>query len=293
MKCLLRSMSEFKFACPVCGQHMACDSSQAGTVMDCPTCFQKITAPQAPASDEQKFILTGSKVVEKKPSALGITAAAIKPEADNKFLMGAAFLIVLLLAAGGALLVLHGRNLNTHSQSQNPAAVTNDVAAAPVKPALIAPPANDANWLLALGTNTIPETPVAGRIHGHDFISERATFYNGSLTLRAGTRGPVTFGVTINFSGALPESLAGQTINVGTNADTAARVTLHWQGDAEAGKESFDNGYALRLEFGALERNRLPGKIYLCLPDPEKSYLLGSFNADARKPKPKTPKKQS
>ena len=55
-------MSEFKFACPVCGQHMKCDSSQGGSVMDCPTCFQKITAPQAPASDDQKFILTGTQV---------------------------------------------------------------------------------------------------------------------------------------------------------------------------------------------------------------------------------------
>ena len=42
--------------------------------MDCPTCFQKITVPQAPASDDQKFILTGSKVTEKKTS---VAAAAV------------------------------------------------------------------------------------------------------------------------------------------------------------------------------------------------------------------------
>jgi hypothetical protein len=59
-------MSEFKFACPVCGQHMKCDSSQAGSAMECPTCFQKINAPQAPGSDEHKFILSGTKFVEKK-----------------------------------------------------------------------------------------------------------------------------------------------------------------------------------------------------------------------------------
>ena len=42
------AMSEFKYACPVCGQHIKCDSSQSGTTMECPTCFQKIIAPQAP-----------------------------------------------------------------------------------------------------------------------------------------------------------------------------------------------------------------------------------------------------
>src|ERR1035437_7559588 len=60
-----RSMSEFKYACPVCGQHMMCDSSQGGSVMECPTCFQKITAPQAPVSGDAKFILTGTKVSER------------------------------------------------------------------------------------------------------------------------------------------------------------------------------------------------------------------------------------
>ena len=52
-------MSEFKYACPVCGQHMMCDSSQGGTVMECPTCFQKITAPQAPAGDDHEIHFDG------------------------------------------------------------------------------------------------------------------------------------------------------------------------------------------------------------------------------------------
>ena len=63
-------MSEFKYACPVCGQHVICDSSQAGSVLECPTCFQKITVPQAPASDEQKFIITGTKVGAAGPKVL-------------------------------------------------------------------------------------------------------------------------------------------------------------------------------------------------------------------------------
>ncbi|MGA2788784.1 MAG: hypothetical protein ABSF60_14790, partial [Verrucomicrobiota bacterium] len=62
-------MSEFKYACPVCGQHMKCDSSQSGTVMECPTCFQKITAPQAPESDDPKFIITGTKTGERPISS--------------------------------------------------------------------------------------------------------------------------------------------------------------------------------------------------------------------------------
>ncbi len=60
-------MSEFKYACPVCGQHIKCDSSQSGTVMTCPTCFQQITVPNAPATEDQKFIITGTKVGGERP----------------------------------------------------------------------------------------------------------------------------------------------------------------------------------------------------------------------------------
>ena len=72
-------MSEFKYACPVCGQHIKCDSSQTGTVMDCPTCFQKIVVPQAPADADPKFILTGTQYVEKKAPDTSVMAAGSPP----------------------------------------------------------------------------------------------------------------------------------------------------------------------------------------------------------------------
>ena len=87
-------MSEFKYACPVCGQHMMCDSSQAGTVMECPTCFQKITAPQAPASEDQKLILTGTKVGER--SAPKILGGDLNPVLARKNPSGVAALILVL-----------------------------------------------------------------------------------------------------------------------------------------------------------------------------------------------------
>ena len=41
----------------------------------------------------------------------------------------------------------------------------------------------------------------------------------------------------------------------------------------------FMNGYAMRLEFGQAADDQIGGAIYLCLPDPGKSYLAGTFRA--------------
>ena len=286
-------MSEFKYACPVCGQHIKCDSSQAGSVMDCPTCFQKIVVPQPPANADPKFILTGSKFVEKKiPDTLAKAAAGSPAPPEKGFPVAiVAAMLAVVLAAGAVVFVFRGKIFTTEKPPSPPPHKMAGGTNAPPKPKIVAPPANDANWMLALGTSTIPDAPAAGRIHSQDFIVERASFStNGTLTLRAGTRGQIELGLFVNFGGAQAESLSGQTLNVTTNADKAAKISLRWKDAGGAvQKANFDNGYAMRLEFGALANGRLPGKIYLCTPDAEKSYLMGSFNADARKPKPKPP----
>jgi len=262
--------------------------------MECPTCFQKITAPQAPAPDA-KFILTGTKVSEKKISVRGFdttgNAVAEEKSFPTALLISAA---VVLVVVGALLFAFRGKLFKSggHNAKDNSVAVTPTPSRPLEKPAPVAPPASDTNWVLTLADAVIPEATVAGRIHGQSLIVERASFQNGVLTLRNGTKGPLEFGAQINFSGAPAESLTGQSIDVSTNAEKAAHVQLRWKSPTgEVQKDNYDAGYALRLEFGALANNHLPGKIYLCLPDAEKSYLLGTFSADTRKPKSKQPKK--
>jgi hypothetical protein len=255
--------------------------------MDCPTCYQKIVAPQAPAPDA-KFILTGTKLSEKKINVRGVDSPT-GATAEKSFPFALFIVLALVCASIAAGTVYFLRR----DHQRIPGKIVAATNAAPVKPVVIVPHASDTNWMLTLDTNAIPDATVAGRIHGQDFIIELASFQNGNLTLRAEVKGNFEFGVQINFSGAPPETMSGQTINVLTNAEKAAKVTMRWK-DASGvvQKDNYDAGYALRLEFGALANNRLPGKIYLCTPDAEKSYVLGSFSADARKPKPKAPPKK-
>ncbi len=238
-------MSEFKYACPVCGQHIKCDSTQAGTTMECPTCFQKIVVPQAPASDNQKFILHGTKVGAERPVPAAVANAEplppLVPESSRR--TPVILLAILVLVAAVLTVVFHGKLFKSAGvSSPKPGVTAAPDRPAPPKPAVAAPPANSALWSLNLEAASIPATPAAGRIHGQDFIIERASFQNGTLTLRRGMRGPADFGVTINFSGAMAEALAARTVTITTNAEAAARVTLRWSGDANSGRASFNTG---------------------------------------------------
>lgn len=291
MKCFASTMSEFKYACPVCGQHIKCDSSQSGSQMECPTCFQKIIVPQAP-SEEQKFIITGQKVGEQrslpKNSDTGPDAAA---PAKN-FPGIAVVLIIFVFIAAAVGFVYRGTIFKTPQTAAVQPVATNAQATPPPstnavppkKPVvtMVAPPSNDTNWLLNLKGVAIPSATAAGRIEGHDFVCERSVFSNGSLTLH---QGDFSFG--INFSGAAPEALAGKSINVGTNAMAAARVSLRWKVGDQTMRENFTNDYAMMLNFNKITNAQISGSIYLCTSDSHKSYLAGTFNADIRKSKPR------
>ncbi|HZF00873.1 MAG TPA: hypothetical protein VE344_03155 [Methylomirabilota bacterium] len=286
-------MSEFKYACPVCGQHISCDSSQAGAQMECPTCFQKITVPQAPSTDGQKFIITGTKKGERPVPTIPEAGSSSVLEKKSSLAV-ALVLLVLIGMAVAAVFVFRGKIFKSTGTETNQVANASGKEqaikpATPPKPAIIAPVANDTNWMLNLAVMTnLPDSTAAGRIHGKDFIVERAFLQNGTLTLREGRSGPADFGLQINFGGAQPEALAEKSINVTTNALMAAHVTLRWK-DAELdARQGFDGAYAMRLQFGTLANNRMPGKIYFCAPDEMKSYVAGTFNVEIRKPKPKT-----
>src|SRR5438874_11425642 len=94
-------MSEFKFACPVCGQHITADSSASGGKLECPTCFQKIVVPQASAADS-KFILAASQVGKPRPiGAPGDNPENVVP--SKSVLPIAAILLVVVLGTAGVL----------------------------------------------------------------------------------------------------------------------------------------------------------------------------------------------
>jgi len=284
-------MSDFKFACPVCGQHITCDSTQGGSTLQCPTCFQKVVVPQSSTTTgETKFILTGTKVGGRPALPTMIDGSPSVPPGKNSPLAVAVVWLILIatIAAASVLAIAVHRRLSSQHHPLTPAnapAATVSQPKVPAVPLLTAPPANDSNWTLEVDGSLLSDATASGRIHRTNFICQRAVLDGGTLSLRMGD--PPELGVSIYLHAKRSADLAGQWVDITTNFHNAPRVTLRWQDDQKRPVNlSFVGGYALRIDFGSMTSNRLSGRLYLSIPDEAKSYVAGTFAAEIRKPRP-------
>ena len=279
-------MSEFKFACPVCGQHITCDSRTSGSQMECPTCFRKLIVPQPSAAGSPNLVLTASEVTN-RPSPTG-AAESLAGASAKEFPFAAVALLVVFCAVGGTAFVFRDQILK-FAQGRLATNANSEAKKKPNATKPFAPPAHDTNWTLHLAEVEMPDTPAAGRIHGLDFLSQRATLQGGKLDFRQGV-----VGLTIQLFAKQGEDLAGQSISIEASRTNSPRVILRWKDDEDQSvTKNIREGYALRLEFGQATNARMPAQIYLCTPDDAKSYVAGTFIAEIRKappPKPKSPK---
>jgi hypothetical protein len=161
-KCeMFAQMSEFKYACPVCGQHIKCDSSQAGTVMTCPTCFQQITVPSAPATEDQKFIITGTKVGNERPIPRAIEPAPTVP-ATTGFSGTAVVAIILVFICGVAAAIYYETIFKAgHHPEKQTSVQTPSSPSAPVVPPPPPGPPDMALRAAAFASSQEPQHPAS------------------------------------------------------------------------------------------------------------------------------------
>jgi len=274
-------MSSFKFACPVCGQHITCDSVGSGTHMNCPTCFRKLIVPNAPASGAQNFVLTAAEVQSRPNGGQTQSATGTAPRMPHKrsvgFLVTSVVAVIVLTATVFAFLKIRDHRRKA-AQSQTPA-LTNSLQLA------LASAAEGTNWTLDLSKAKLPAEPAMGSIHGFSFNLDRAVIHEGRLDLRQGPKWPPDLGLSIHLYANRSEDLAGRTVILESSRTNAPKLILRWKN--EEGKvttKEFRNGYAARIEFGGVTNKLLAGRIYVAAPDEAKSYAFGTFNAEIRKP---------
>ncbi len=171
------------------------------------------------------------------------------------------------------------RNMIVRETSRAP--VSNPDAATDLTP-------DAAGWTPTLENVEIPESMVTGRVQGLPFKAEQVALDVFGLEFAQGMSAgapPDAFrNLSLRFDKRDVQSYAGLTFTVTSaqRGEGVPGVRMCWiDPQNKQPRDSMLNEYqyAMRLEFGALKGNQLPGRIYLCVLDRKKSFVRGRFVA--------------
>ncbi|WP_439621848.1 hypothetical protein [Gemmata sp.] len=134
--------------------------------------------------------------------------------------------------------------------------------------------------------HVVPAAPAAGVLGGKPFAPDRVELEGHRLTLRQGK----------DFFADLEVVLAiHEQVKLGDGVKIVVRPNQRWtdripslQSAVRSEKglpdvKFINDDYALTLELGKPEKGKIPGSIYLCLPDSSRSYLAGTFVAERKR----------
>ena len=278
-------MSEFKFACPVCGQHITADASSSGTPLDCPTCFRRIVVPQAPADSGTKLILSAAQHTPDRPRSTGETdLGPLRRSRPGLPIAGAALLLLIAMGAAAVITFRHelagmwrGKKAELLGETPRPGPTLAPSAEAPA-------PKKRVQWTLNLQHAHIPEEPASGSIRKRRFSCEQAIVSGGGLFLRQGAGWPPDLAVALVVPTDQAGQFAGRTVEVLPDQPAPRPLAiLRWKDEQNREqKMEFTNGYALRLTLDQPAAGRITGKLFLALPDKTKSVVAGTFDAEIK-----------
>lgn len=216
----------------------------------------------------------------------------LKMNLDKKSLIQIVVLVVLIAGGAGAYLMQQDGGLDFISSffESKPATIrAPSKAPAPAAGRKAAPAPADASApaekKAGADVPAIPAAPAMGQVHGKPFAVESSSIENGVLTLRVGK--DVTADLEVKVMQFTPpwEVPAGKNFRVtGQTGAGAPQIMLAWKGEGQSApaEQKFTDKYTLVLELGQEKDKKLPGKIYLSLPDEAKSNVAGTFDADIK-----------
>lgn len=132
---------------------------------------------------------------------------------------------------------------------------------------------------------TIPAHPVKGSVNKSEFAPDTVEIESGTLTLRQGD-GPLATEVKVFLytkPWEIPTGRSFKLMQTTANGESPhIRVRSPEAGQSVPRQREYTEKYTLLLELGAEQDKKIPGKIYLALPDEDKSQVAGTFEATIR-----------
>jgi hypothetical protein len=325
-------MSDIKFSCPQCSQHIACDAQFAGMIIKCPDCQNDIIIPEAQAVAQPRpaplrVTLAPAPSAHAPPppptSPAGYPAPASTgprraPTAEGggsskRRIIGWAVAAIILLPAlyflfgwatgvqkkmnvareretseGGGGQIGHIADLNNVLDATDPGKSYVGYGRDRSRPTPILEPEatklNPPQWTLDLTAARIPSGKANGSIGGAPFVADRAFLernVNGYvLTVRQGqgfqAEREIIIYLTLKSGEKLDEKSWG---NSKDQTNGVSRIVKRWMTSGKQQSKAYPAGYTLKVEFGQTSGGSLPARLFVALPDDEKTVVGGTVEA--------------
>ena len=129
-------------------------------------------------------------------------------------------------------------------------------------------------WTMDLSKMNFPTEAASGIIGSQTFKADTATLQKGVLHLREqGGRAQMIIFLFLNQG----EALDGKTWTITPEGRQNKTPHVHFHAIRSGATAS---NYAMKLEFGMSMNGKTPGKIFVCLPDPDKTFVAGTFEVE-------------
>jgi len=135
--------------------------------------------------------------------------------------------------------------------------------------------------------HSVPDRPAAGRLRGKPFTPDRVELEGNKLTFRQGKDffADLEVDIFLHLEAGKPASghkLVVRPAQKWTDGIPSLHVSAR-EGDNLPDTKFVNDDYALTLELGQPDKGKIPGKIYLSLPDSQQSFLAGTFVASRKR----------
>jgi hypothetical protein len=314
-------MAELKFNCSKCGQLIACDELWIGHQINCPSCQTELSVPsqqEAPKPAQHSALVpqvpgntrlsigqarhqASTPPPQAGAGATGATSFRARAGASKKKKGNSAVVKYVIAGVSVAAIAAVGyfvgypqfqkwqEKKKADEEAKNAAAAKAAAATnAPPQPAMV-----PAVFTLDVTNAAIPEGKVNGMVSGTNFVPDSILLSQvGPAQVLRFVQGQPTAPdreLLIYLHPKAGETVAGHNWTVPQNQKTGVpQVGKRWKPDPNQPPrvQTYNNGYAMKLELGQMNGSTLPGKIFLALNDGQQTVAAGKFEATVSAPSP-------
>ena len=277
-------MSDIKFACSQCGQNITADGAWAGRQIQCPHCQASLNVP-APAPINPPPL---PPVVPGAARSANPPPPGSMPQSPRKGVPPWVWILLVVGVLGVVAIGVVAIVAYQVYRSKERAAVT--VRQAPPSPRVTAnnsaPKIKDPPVTTDPVSAEIPGTPASGTIRGQPFTVEAANVNRVTFELRQGKDFFPDASLKFFLFLKAGEQVDGRKFIISPADTRGMKPHIHVarrEGPNRAPKtEIATSNYALRLEFGERQGDKIPGRIFLEMGERHGTKVAGTFEATVK-----------